>query len=319
MNQLATTGQGQALAQQSIQLHSKSFSLASRLLPESVRQDAVVLYAWCRRADDAIDLADVEYQPAALATLRAELASIYAGESQSDPLLREFAQLVRERRLPREYPEELIEGMAMDVRDTVYHDERVLVQYCYRVASVVGLMMCHVMGVRDDRALPHAAHLGIAMQLTNICRDVHEDWQRGRLYLPDTLLAKHGAPDLRAALGGPFPEEARGATAATVAELLDVADRYYASGDAGLPYLQSRCALAVRAARAIYSDIGRVIRARGCDPLAGRAHVGTLRKLWLSLRACVHTAMAGKARAGSVFAAPGRVLPLSRARLEGGS
>lgn len=314
MSEASPTREGQALAQQSIHLHSKSFSLASRLLPPGARHDAVVLYAYCRRADDAIDLVAPEVQPAALAELRRELDAIYAGEAQADPILREFSRLVGERGLPRVYPEELIEGMAMDVRGTFYADPQVLLQYCYRVASVVGLMMCHVMGVREDRALPHAAHLGIGMQLTNICRDVLEDWERGRLYLPATLLAKHGVPDLHDALGGPLPEAARPAIAAVTAELLELADRYYASGDAGLEYLQPRCAFAVRAARSIYADIGREVRGQGCDPLAGRAHVSKLRKLWLALRSGVRTLISGGARTA---VAPSRVLPFSHAQLEG--
>ena len=83
--------------------------------------------------------------------------------------------------------------MAMDVADTRYRTFDDLFAYCYRVAGVVGLIMCHVMGVRDDRALVPAVHLGIGMQLTNVCRDVAEDWDRGRLYLPEELLARHGS------------------------------------------------------------------------------------------------------------------------------
>ena len=161
----------------------------------------------------------------------------------------------------------------------------ILLVYAYRVAGVVGPMMCHVMGVRRPEALVRAAHLGIAMQLTNIARDVAEDWQRGRLYLPDAL-ACHGVHGLRERLGAPLPPHATDGVARAVAELLALADHYYRSGEEGLFDLSPRCALAVDAARSIYAEIGRVLRARGCDPRAGRAVVSTRRKLWLLACAC---------------------------------
>jgi uncharacterized protein (DUF2141 family) len=145
------------------------------------------------------------------------------------------------------------------------------------------------MGVRDERALVHAAHLGIAMQLTNIARDVREDWQRGRLYLPDQWLDACGAPGLRARLGGPLPADAVPALARATQALLRLADRYYASGDAGLLALGTRCSFGVRAARLIYAAIGGVLRARGCDPLAPRAVVPLATKAWLVLRALFAT------------------------------
>jgi len=171
---------------------------------------------------------------------------------------------VRERAIPRRYPDELLAGMAMDVHGTSYREIDDLIAYAYRVAGVVGLMMAHVFGVSDDRALRHAAHLGIAMQLTNVCRDVAEDWTRGRLYLPDALLAKHGAGGLAAHVGEPLPASARAPIAATVADLLALADRFYRSGDRGVRALPWRAAIAVRAARSVYAAIGRrIARATG--------------------------------------------------------
>lgn len=266
---------------------SRSFSLASRILPREAEARAVVLYAWCRRVDDAIDLVPQAERPAALSALEVELEAIYAGTLPPDapPLVRAFAKLVVDCRIPRRYPAELVAGMAMDTASAPYVTQDDLLLYCYRVAGVVGLMMSHVLGVSDERALEHAAHLGIAMQLTNICRDVAEDWALGRLYLPDVLLARHGAGDLRARLGGPLPAGARGPLAAAVAELLAVADRYYASGDRGLCALGLREALAVCAARNIYSAIGQRIAQQGHDILGGRAIVPTGQKLALVARA----------------------------------
>jgi phytoene synthase len=121
-------------------------------------------------------------------------------------------------------------------------------------------MMSHVFGVRDDDALVHAAHLGIGMQLTNICRDVAEDAERDRVYIPSELLVHHGMEG-------------------SVRELLALADRYYASGAAGEHALPWRAAVAVRAARGIYSAIGSEIAAQDHDVMAGRAVVPRRRKI----------------------------------------
>jgi phytoene synthase len=130
------------------------------------------------------------------------------------------------------------------------------------------------------------------MQLTNVCRDVWEDWQRGRLYLPDELLARHGAGGLGAELGKPFPETAVDPCRRALAELLDIADHYYRSSDGGLVHLSWRCALGVNAARRIYSAIGREIASQGYDVRAPRAVVPRARKLWL----CAEAAGAALAR-----------------------
>jgi phytoene synthase len=266
-------------ARATIAHHSKSFALASRLLPDAIANDVVLLYAYCRRADDAIDLAPPHEHAARLAGLRAELDAVYAGRRIDDPLLAALRDVVVRRRIPRAYLDELLAGMEMDAADVRYETWKDILCYSYRVAGTVGLMMCHVMGVSGAEALVHAAHLGMAMQLTNIARDVLEDWQRGRLYLPDEALAQSGAPELRALLGQPFPVAAAGATARATAAVLDRADAYYRSGDAGLRYLSPRCAFAVRTARLVYSRIGDVVRAHRCDPLAGRAVVSRGSKL----------------------------------------
>lgn len=273
----------------SIERHGKSFALASRLLPARVAEQAAIVYAWCRRADDAIDEGGAETPEHALARLRRELGALYAGEPPRDPVLRAFGGVLRDAAIPWAYPASLLDGMAMDVAGHEYLRLEDLLVYAYRVASTVGLMMCHVMGVSHAAALRPAAHLGLAMQLTNVCRDVSEDWQRGRLYLPDELLARHGAGGLGAQLGGPLPDAAAGACARTVAELLELADGYYRSSDAGLAHLSFRCALGVNAARRIYSAIGGEIARNGCDVRAPRAVVPRARKLWLCAQAAGYT------------------------------
>lgn len=269
--------------------HSRSFDLASRLFPRDRRNEVSALYGWCRHCDDAIDLPPAAALPGALQELRDGIHGIYAGEAQADPVLHCFQLVIQRRRIPIEYPLELIEGMAMDVEGARYPDVDSLLRYCWRVAGTVGLMMCHVMGVSDARAAVHAAHLGIGMQLTNICRDVVEDWERRRLYVPASLfeadLAVWLGEQLKEETPAKLPASARPQLASAARELLTLADRYYASADAGLRYLEPRSALAVRAARWIYAEIDRCIEARGFDVMQGRAVVSGRRKGWLALRA----------------------------------
>ncbi len=276
-----TAQRGVAACRQSIAHHSKSFALASRLLPGATADHAAIVYAWCRRADDAVDATPREARPQAVRRLREELAAIYRGEPTGSPELDAFAAVVSASAIPREYPDELLAGMQMDCTRATYDTEDELLLYCHRVAGVVGLMMCHVMGIGDAAARRHAAHLGIAMQLTNICRDVLDDWQLGRLYLPAELLRRCGAADLGARIGGPFPAEHTAAVAAAVAHTLRRADAFYRSGDQGLRALSWRCALAVRSARRIYSAIGRRVERQGCDVTRGRAVVPLRTKLLL--------------------------------------
>jgi len=273
-----------ALCSETIRAHSKSFAMASRLLPQPARNEAVVLYAWCRRADDAIDEAPPGTASAALDELEQELEGVYAGQAQADPVLSAFQALVVGCRIPAHYPKELLAGMRMDVEEYRYRTRRDLLLYCYRVASVVGLMMCHVMGVRRPEALLNAAHLGAAMQLTNICRDVVEDWERGRFYLPESeVQAQEPTFTPPRQVQEPFPDTAISGIGQVVGSILAWADVFYDSGDRGVINLKWRSALAIISARKIYADIGRVIRRRNCDVSAGRAFTTKGRKIVLVL------------------------------------
>jgi phytoene synthase len=281
--------------------HAKSFHFASRMLPRRCRDEAAVLYAWCRIADDAIDLAAPGEGRTNLTRLERELDDVYAGRPQTDPVLAAFAEVVRARGVPREYPAELLAGLAMDLEKDRYATLDELLLYAFRVAGTVALMMAHVLQVSELAALRRAVHLGIAMQLTNICRDVREDWERGRLYLPLDLLAQAGAPGVAAHLGGELPPAVLPAIATVVRRLLGEADRYYRSGDRGIPALSGRCGLAVRTARLVYAAIGGRIAARGYDAWAGRAMVSLARKLGLLAKAAALTAWERLIRVGARF------------------
>jgi phytoene synthase len=258
--------------------NSRSFALAAALLQSEARERVATLYAWCRRADDAIDMSPPREQPGRLWALRGELDSIYAGRAQSDTSLRDLQRVVFECRIPASYPRALLDGFEMDVLGVRYGSLLELSSYCFRVAGVVGVMLCHVLGVSDLGAPRYAARLGMAMQLTNICRDVFEDWQLERLYVPDELLAMSGASSLRSELGGPLPRSAQRPLARALEQLLTEAERLYRSADAGIRFLPPRARLGVRVARHVYAEIGALLRARGCDVFSGRAVVSTPRK-----------------------------------------
>lgn len=302
---------GISAARASLARHSKSFALAGKLLPKGCREEAAVVYAWCRRADDLVDDAPPGGAARAAAALRRELDEIYAGTPQEDPVLGAFQRVVQRARIPREYLDELLAGLEMDAAPPpiVYPSRETLDLYCYRVAGTVGLMMCHVMGIADERCLRNAAHLGMAMQLTNISRDVAEDWARGRLYVPADLLGAVATPPTPP-LRGPLVEALRRA----LPQLLARADLLYRSGDAGLPALSFRCAVAIRTARLVYAAIGDALGARGFDVTAGRAVVPARRKVWLLARAAVGVAASrlaavfGRHRRAAALSSPSRVL-----------
>lgn len=282
--------------QRTIRRHSRSFSLAQRLLPPESRDAAAVVYAWCRRADDAVDEVAPAEGATALCRLERELDQIYAGIPQSDPLLESFRSVVELCQIPQQYPRELLAGMRMDIESNMYETLDELYLYCYRVAGTVGLMMCHVMRVSHPQALRHAVHLGIAMQLTNICRDVVEDWSRQRLYLPRSLL---GGTLPMARVSGSFPASCKQEFAKAVERVLTAADRFYESADRGLCYLNPRSRWAVLVARLVYSRIGHVIRTNSADVTRERAYVPLAFKLWLLVQGSVRILVSLPRRATS--------------------
>ncbi len=293
------------ISREVISIHSKSFALASRLLGRTARDRSVIVYAWCRRADDAVDSVCPNRGGAAVDRLIGELRDVFLGTPTGDPVLDGFGMVARQTGIPLHYPEQLLAGMAMDAEETDYPDWNTLFHYCYRVAGTVGLMMSHVLGVSRAAALRHAVHLGMAMQLTNICRDIREDWDRGRLYLPDELLAQVGIGELRSALGRPLPVAAKGPLAQAISIVLAIADRFYRSGDQGLNALPRRGRWAIAAARGVYAEIGTVIRRQHCDVFAPRAVVSMPRKLALVARATVQVGFLDD-QAGFVLTRPSR-------------
>jgi phytoene synthase len=259
-------------------LGSKSFAAASLLLPRRMRDPAAVFYAFCRIADDLVDLSP---EPAAaVEQLNARLDRIYANTPDPDPVDRAFARVVAAHQLPRTIVDALIEGFAWDAQGREYETLSDVLAYCARVASAVGVVMTLLMGSREPHTLARACDLGAAMQLTNIARDVAEDAGRGRLYLPcEWLRAQELEPATVIAELARTPVRADPRLAEVVRALLDEADRYYRRADAGIRVLPRDCRPAIRAASLIYADIGRVLRTMNCDPARGRAYTSKARKL----------------------------------------
>ncbi len=259
---------------------SRSFRLASRFLPAGRRADAAIVYAFCRRVDDAVDeAASPDDARSAIAALR----GVVDGEQTPDPVLAAFAAIAARRRIVRDAAHCLIDGVASDLESVRVPDDRALLRYCHGVASTVGLLMCGVLGVDDERALPFAVDLGVAMQLTNICRDVGEDAAMGRVYLPEERLRAAGTSG-GALLGS---SALRPSVALVVRDLLALAERYYRSADEGMRYIPWRSRLAIVVASRVYRRIGVKLARRGHDALAGRTVVGALEKTWVVAQALV--------------------------------
>ena len=283
-----------------IRRHSKSFFLSSLLLPKHVREGSWALYAFCRRADDAVDEgAGGEAALQRVDGLRRRLDAVYTdgAGAQENPIDRAFATLVEQYRIPRALPEALLAGMEMDARGVTYERWDELIGYCFRVASTVGLMMTRVMGCADDVAWLRAADLGVAMQLTNIARDVGEDARRGRVYLPASLLAEAGT-DAQAVLS---TGAATAPIRAAVRTLLARADAHYRAADLGVPLLPRSCRFAIASSRLIYSRIGAAIAKNDYDSVTQRAYVTLPGQLGLVARATASLlSVAGRASLESI-------------------
>jgi 15-cis-phytoene synthase len=277
---------------------SRSFHAASLLLPDRVRAPASALYAFCRLADDAVDLDGG--RAAAVARLRERLARAYEGRPLPIPADRAFAAAVSRHGIPRALPEALLEGLAWDAEGgRRYEDLPALEDYAARVAGSVGCMMAVLMGVRDRGALARACDLGVAMQLTNIARDVGEDARAGRLYLPLRWLREAGIADPDAWLARPAFDPA---VATVVRRLLEAAEELYRRAGSGIAALPVRCRPGIRAAGLLYAGIGREVERRGFDSIGGRARVPASRKAVLLLRAALPGG--GSGRSAAPAAAP---------------
>ncbi len=272
-----------------IQQGSSSFAAAAALFGKETRADAEMLYAWCRYCDDVIDGQAMGHgaSPVDPAALQATLDDLYAktraalaGETMSDPVFAAFQKVALRRGIPETFAIQLIDGFAMDVSGRRYEAIEDTLDYCWHVAGVVGAMMALVMGVKpgDLATLRRAQDLGLAFQLTNICRDIVEDAGVGRIYLPGAWLREAGVPEAEIA-----DPKHRPGILAVARRLLAVSEPYYASAISGLPALGFRSAWAVAAARGVYRAIGFEVLKRGEHAWDERVSTSTATKAWLAL------------------------------------
>lgn len=258
----------------SIKNGSRSFDMASRFFRYEERVSAAQIYRWCRYCDDIIDEGKATAE--ILDQLKKNTASCWNQTNDAPPEFLSFRDAVLRSHIPQIYAEELLSGLEMDLQKKRYRTLAELKLYCYRVASTVGLMMCHVMGLFSQRSLEHAASLGMAMQITNICRDVKADWEIGRLYLPTDWLNLVGLDETNY-----FDLAFRGQLFLVLKKLLSEAEALYQHGLAGTRNLPWRSALAVLIAARLYREIGREIIRQGMESLEQRTVVGKSRKIWL--------------------------------------
>ncbi len=260
-----------------IRTGSLSFHAASKLLPGAVRDPALALYAFCRLADDEVDEGDAK--ASAVLRLRDRLDLAYAGRPINAPEDRAFAAIVDDYGMPRALPEALLEGLAWDAAERRYQTLPDVRSYSARVAASVGAMMCVLMRVRDADVLARACDLGVAMQLTNIARDIGEDARAGRIYLPMNWMADAGV-SADEFLACPLPTPA---IRLMVKDLLREADRLYRRSEAGINVLPRRARLGIWAARLIYDGIGGAVRRTHFNSISQRAQTATWQKLgWMT-------------------------------------
>jgi phytoene synthase len=274
---------------------SRTFFAASLALPLSVRRSATGLYAFCRMADDAID-GDTDRR-AVLRDLHARLEAIYDGTPSGIAADRAFGDCVSRHGIPKAFPLALLEGFAWDAEVRRYETLSQLTDYAVRVAGTVGVMMAMTMGVYDPVSLARACDLGVAMQLTNIARDVGEDARSGRLYLPLDWMREAGI-EPQSWLARPSFSRALGEV---IERLLASAGQLYDRSETGLARLPAACRPGMYAARLLYAEIGHEVARRGFDSVNQRAVVTWRRKARILADAVVAAARSQAAPGGAAL------------------
>ncbi len=274
-------------ARQVTAVHAKSFYLSARFLPREKRWATYALYGFCRYADNLIDtprdrsrselLQEVEF-------LANELETAYRTGESEHPIMMPFILIARKYTIPITYPMELLEGVKMDLRLDRYETFEDLYLFCYRVAGVVGLMMTNLLGYKSDSAFEYAEKLGIAMQLTNILRDVQEDERMGRIYLPQEDLSQFNVSENQI-----VSEQMDQNMLDFMTFQVDRALRYYKEAEKGVELLDTNSQFAIYAASKIYRGILDKIIRQGYNPFLGRVYVPRQQKINILLREVLKT------------------------------
>ena len=264
-------------SKQVIARHGKSFYWASLFLGHKMANRAARLYEFCRFVDDIAD-GDLPHRHETLADIS---ASLKANNSSSGPEVEAFLNLASEVNIPMQAATELLDGMLLDQQPTAMKDQAELLRYCHAVAGTVGLMMCRILNCKHPRADHFAIDLGVAMQLTNIARDVLEDAKMGRRYLPQQWVNFSAAEIATGQIQYRYP------TSKAIEQLLNLADKYYNSALLGIQLLPFRSRFSITVALRVYRQIGVLLRRRKLAWWEGRVVVNKIEKTLLSLYSLV--------------------------------
>jgi len=254
-----------------------SFAYSFLVLPRDRRDAIIAVWDFCRAVDDVVDEPSGEAPGEALAAWRDELAHCYEGRPRT-PQGRALEPWIRRFELPRRSFEDLIDGVEMDLTHARYPTFDALYEYCWRVAGAVGLICLPIFGCREPGSREYAINLGVALQLTNIVRDVAVDLEQGRIYLPQEDLARFGCSeaDLRAgAVTGPVRQ--------VLAFECARAREYFARAGAALPPADAPRLVAAEIMGRIYQDILARVESAGYDVFSGRIRVPRPRRAWIAL------------------------------------
>ena len=260
---------------------ARNFYFAFLTLPAAQRRAIYVAYTFCRYCDDSVDAEGTHDEKLArVQSLRDLLAAAYAGQA-TQPLFIGLNDVATTYRIPQEYFQEVLNGVESDLVKTRYANFEELQRYCYQVASAVGLICIHIFGYRGgETARRHAIDLGLAMQITNICRDVREDWEFGRVYLPQDEMARFGVTEADIATG-----VVTNGTADLLRFQIDRARGFFASGRMLLPYLPPRSRACPAALGLIYGGVLNRIEDAGYNVFSQRVGLSKAAKLRLMARA----------------------------------
>ncbi|NND08894.1 MAG: phytoene/squalene synthase family protein [Saprospiraceae bacterium] len=268
-----------------IKNHSKTFSLAASLLGREQRNGIIALYAFCRTTDDIVDR-NPHNRKALLERWKAEAVGF--SPRINDPVSLCWAETRSRFKIPRNYIQHLIEGVESDLRKQKYQSVNELIEYCYGVASTVGLMSIHILGFESEKAIPYAIKMGIALQLTNILRDVGEDYRMGRIYLPQDEMDEFGIKETHFSQGLVDENWKR-----FMKFQIEKTRLYYEESWEGLKYLSGKGRLAIEAASCLYREILRKIEENGYDNFSNRAYVPK-REKWMLLTKIISKKAVGK-------------------------
>jgi len=265
--------------QQKAASSGSSFYYSFLFLPPNRRRAITALYAYCREVDDVVDeCLDLQIAATKLAWWRTELDRLYAGNPEH-PVTQALLPVLKEFALPQEQLLEIIDGMQMDLQQTRYLDFKALSLYCYRVASVVGLLAAEIFGYTDRATQKYAHDLGMAFQLTNIIRDVGEDARRGRVYLPVDELQRFNVP-VADILNSRYSDNFK----ALMEFQIERAEQYYAQAMSQLPTVDRKAQRPGLVMAAIYRAVLEEIKRDGCQVLSQRTSLTPIRKLWIAWR-----------------------------------